>query len=448
MPTIRLLTEVPGPKSREMAARREAATPRGAAKVSAITIERAEGAVLTDADGNTLLDFAGGIGVLAVGHCPPNVVAAIKEQADKLIHFCAIMGTYEPYVQVAEMLNAVTPGNFPKKTILLNSGAEALETAIKVARSYTNRPAVIVFEGGYHGRTNLTLAMTSKYGLFKKGFGPFAPEIYRLPFPNLYRRPPGLSEDAFIDDAIQRLENAMIAQVDPSAVAAIVIETVQGEGGFIPTPPRFLQRIRELCDQHGIVMVSDEVQCGFGRTGRMFAVEHYGIVPDLICTAKSLAAGMPLAAVTGRADIMDAPHIGGLGGTYSGNPLACVAAIEAIKMINAPDFLERATQIGLRMREQLLRMQAELPIIGDVRGLGPMLLIEFVKDRATKEPATTETPLIVNEVLKRGVVTIRAGLYSNCLRFLPPLNLSDDQLDEGLNVVAEAIRAVVSQPVA
>ncbi len=448
MPTIRLLTEVPGPKSREMAARREAATPRGAAKVSAITIERAEGAVLTDADGNTLLDFAGGIGVLAVGHCPPNVVAAIKEQADKLIHFCAIMGTYEPYVQVAEMLNAVTPGNFPKKTILLNSGAEALETAIKVARSYTNRPAVIVFEGAYHGRTNLTLAMTSKYGLFKKGFGPFAPEIYRLPFPNLYRRPAGLSEDAFIEDAIQRLENALIAQVDPSAVAAIVIETVQGEGGFIPTPPRFLQRIRELCDQHGIVMVADEVQCGFGRTGRMFAVEHYGIIPDLICTAKSLAAGMPLAAVTGRADIMDAPHIGGLGGTYSGNPLACVAAIEAIKMINAPDFLERATQIGLRMREQLLRMQAELPIIGDVRGLGPMLLIEFVKDRATKEPATTETPLIVNEVLKRGVVTIRAGLYSNCLRFLPPLNLSDDQLDEGLNVVAEAIRAVVSQPVA
>ncbi|MBK8034936.1 MAG: 4-aminobutyrate--2-oxoglutarate transaminase [Chloroflexi bacterium] len=448
MSTIRLLTEVPGPKSREMAARREAATPRGASKVSAITIERADGAVLTDADGNTLLDFAGGIGVLAVGHCPPNVVAAIKDQADKLIHFCAIMGTYEPYVQVAEMLNAVTPGNFPKKTILLNSGAEALETAVKVARSYTNRSAIIVFEGAYHGRTNLTLSMTSKYGLFKKGFGPFAPEIYRLPFPNLYRRPDGLSEEAFVDDAIKRLENAFIAQVDPSAVAAIVIETVQGEGGFIPTPPRFLQRIRELCDEHGIVMVSDEVQCGFGRTGRMFAVEHYGIVPDLICMAKSLAAGMPLAAVTGRAEIMDAPHPGGLGGTYSGNPLACVAAIEAIKMINAPDFLEHANHVGVRLRERLLRMQAELPIIGDVRGLGPMLLIEFVKDRATKEPATAETPLIVNEVLKRGVVTIRAGLYSNCLRFLPPLNITDDQLDEGLNAIADAIRAVVSQPVA
>jgi len=445
MSTIRLLTEVPGPKSRAMAARREAATPRGAAKVSAITIERAEGAVLTDADGNTLLDFAGGIGVLAVGHCPPNVVAAIKDQAEKLIHLSAIMGTYEPYVQVAEMLNAATPGTFPKKTILLNSGAEALETAVKVARSYTNRPAIIVFEGAYHGRTNLTLAMTSKYGLFKKGFGPFAPEIYRLPFPNLYRRPDGMSEDAFVEDAIKRLENAMIAQVDPSAVAAIVIETVQGEGGFIATPPRFLQRIRELCDQHGIVMVSDEVQCGFGRTGRMFAVEHYGVVPDIICMAKSLAAGMPLAAVTGRADIMDAPHIGGLGGTYSGNPLACVAAIEAIKMVNDPAFLARANEVGDRMRDHLLRMQANSPLIGDVRGLGPMLLIEFVKDRATKEPALNETPLIVTEALKHGVMTIRAGLYSNCLRFLPPLNITDEQLDEGLNVIAEAIRVVEGQ---
>jgi 4-aminobutyrate aminotransferase/(S)-3-amino-2-methylpropionate transaminase len=430
-----------------MAARREAATPRGAAKVSAITIERADGAALTDADGNTLLDFAGGIGVLAVGHCPPNVVAAIKDQAEKLIHLSAIMGTYEPYVQVAEVLNAVTPGTFAKKTILLNSGAEALETAVKIARSYTNRPAVIVFEGGYHGRTNLTLAMTSKYGLFKKGFGPFAPEIYRLPFPNVYRRPYGMSEDAFVDDAIARLENAFVAQVDPSAVAAIVIEPVQGEGGFVATPPRFLTRIRELCDQYGIVMVADEVQCGFGRTGRVFAVEHYGVVPDMICMAKSLAAGMPLSAVTGRAEIMDAPHPGGLGGTYSGNPLACVAALEAIKMISAPEFLERANAVGARMRDHLLRLQAEFPLIGDVRGLGAMQLIEFVKDRTTKEPAAVETPLIVAEALKRGVMTIRAGLYSNCLRFLPPLNITDEQVDEGMSVVAEAIRVVTSQAV-
>lgn len=447
MSSIHLVTEIPGPKSIAMAARRDAATPRGAAKVSAITIERANGAVLTDVDGNQLLDFAGGIGVLAVGHCPSNVVVAIQDQAEKLIHLSAIMGTYEPYVQVAEMLNAVTPGTFPKKTILLNSGAEALETAVKIARSYTNRPAVMVFEGGYHGRTNLTLAMTSKYGLFKKGFGPFAPEIYRLPFPNVYRRPEGMTEDAFVADAIARLENAFIAQVDPSAVAAIVIEPVQGEGGFVPTPPRFLTRIRELCDQYGIVMVADEVQAGFGRTGRMFAVEHYGVVPDLVCMAKSIAAGMPLSAVTGRAELMDAPHPGGLGGTYSGNPLACVAALEAIKMISAPDFLDRANAVGARMRDHLLRMQAEFPLIGDVRGLGAMLLIEFVKDRVTKEPAAAETPLIVAEALKRGVMVIRAGLYSNCLRFLPPLNITDEQVDEGMTVIAEAIRAVTTHPV-
>src|SRR5688572_14520230 len=340
MPTINLVTEIPGPKSRELVARREAATPRGAAKLTTIAVAKAHGAAVIDVDGNTLLDFAGGIGVLAVGHTPENVVQAIQQQAADLIHMCAIVATYEPYVRVAELLNEITPGDFAKKTILLNSGAEAIETAVKIARAYTGRPAIVVFEGAYHGRTNLTLAMTSRYGLFKKGFGPFAPEIYRLPFPNLYRRPDGMSEDAYIDDAIARLENGLIAQVDPTAVAAIVVEPVQGEGGFVPAPARFLQRIRELCDQHGMVMVADEVQTGFGRTGRLFAVEHFGIVPDLIATAKSLAAGMPLAAVTGKAEIMDGPHPGGLGGTYSGNPLACVAAIEAIEMIRQPAFLQ------------------------------------------------------------------------------------------------------------
>jgi len=442
MPTIKLVTDLPGPNSKAIVARREAASPRGAAKLTPVAITRAQGASITDADGNTLLDFAGGIGVLAVGHCPPSVVDAIKNQAEQLIHLCAIVGTYEPYVQVAELMNEVTPGDFPKKTILLNSGAEGNETAVKIVRAYTGRPAIIVFEGAYHGRTNLTLAMTSKYGLFKKSFGPFAPEIYRLPFPNLYRRPAGMSEDLFIDDAIARLEHAFTAQVDPSAVAAIVIEPVLGEGGFIATPPRFLQRIRDLCTQHGIVMVADEVQCGFGRTGKLFAVEHYGIVPDLIVTAKSLAAGMPLAAVTGRAEIMDGPHPGGLGGTYSGNPLACVAAIEAIKMIREPAFLERATQVGARIREHLLDYQAEIPLIGDVRGLGAMMLMELVKDRDLKIPASDETLQVTNECFKRGLVAIRAGLFSNCIRFLPPLNISDEQIDEGMAVIGEALRVV------
>jgi 4-aminobutyrate aminotransferase/(S)-3-amino-2-methylpropionate transaminase len=442
MATINLVTEIPGPKSRELVARREAATARGASKLTGVAVAKAHGAAVTDVDGNTLLDFAGGIGVLAVGHTPENVVQALQQQAQDLIHMCAIVATYEPYVRVAELLNEVTPGDFAKKTVLLNSGAEALETAVKISRAYTGRPAVIVFEGAYHGRTNLTLAMTSKYGLFKKGFGPFAPEIYRLPFPNLYRRPAGMSEEAFIDDAITRLDNAMIAQVDPSVVAAIVIEPVQGEGGFVPAPARFLQRIRELCTQHGIVMVADEVQTGFGRTGRLFAVEHTGVVPDLIASAKSLAAGMPLSAVTGRAEIMDGPHPGGLGGTYSGNPLACVAAIEAIQTIRQPEFLARARQIGERMRARLLAIQAENPIIGDVRGVGPMLLLEFVSDREAKTPAMNETAQVTTEALKRGLILIRAGLYSNCVRFMPPLDITDEQVDEAMDIVAEAVGVV------
>ncbi len=442
MSTINLITEVPGPKSRAIAARREAATPRGASKASSIVITEAQGATLTDADGNTLIDFAGGIGVLAVGHCPQNVVQAIQSQAEKLIHFCSIVGTYEPYVEVAELMNEVTPGDFPKKTLLMNSGAEAVESAVNIARSFTGRPAVIVFEGAYHGRTNLALSMTSKYGLFKKGFGPFAPEIYRLPFPNVYRRPAGMSEEDFITDGIARLENAFIAQVDPSAVAAIVIETVQGEGGFIPVPERFLQRIRDLCTLHGIIMISDEVQCGFGRTGKLFAVEHYGIVPDLIVTAKSIAAGMPLSAVTGRAEVMDGPHPGGLGGTYSGNPIACAAAIETIKMIRQPEFLARAEAVGARLRQHLVNLDAESTLVGTVRGLGPMLVMELVSDPLAKTPAPQPTLEIINEALRRGVVAIRAGLYSNCVRFLPPLNITDEQIDEGMGVIAESLRTV------
>jgi 4-aminobutyrate aminotransferase/(S)-3-amino-2-methylpropionate transaminase len=442
MGTIKLITEIPGPKSLEVVKRREAATSRGAAKLTQISIESAEGAAVHDVDGNTLLDFAGGIGVLAVGHCPPQVVDALKEQAEKLIHMCSIVSTYESYVQVAEMLNEITPGDFAKKTVLLNSGAEAVEAAVKIARAYTKRQAIIVFEGAYHGRTNMTMAMTSKYALFKKGFGPFAPEIYRLPFPNVYRTPMGMSEEEYIEYAITQLENALIAQVDPEAVAAIVIEPVQGEGGFVPTPLRFMQRIRELCDEHGIVMIADEIQCGFGRTGKMFAIEHYGIAPDLITTAKSLAAGMPLAAVVGKAEIMDAPHPGGLGGTYSGNPLACVAAIEAIKMISQPEFLQRAIEVGERIRGHLQKIMTDNEIVGDVRGLGPMLVMELVHNRETKTPAAAETSQVNLETIKRGVITIRAGLYSNCVRFLPPLNITDEQIDEGMAVVAEAVQLI------
>lgn len=443
MGVINLVTEVPGPRSLELVRRRETATARGAAKLTQVAIAKAQGATVIDVDGNTLLDFAGGIGVLAIGHNHPAVVSALHQQTDDLIHMCSIVATYESFVEVAELLNQVIPGDHAKKTVLLNSGAEAVETAVKIARSYTGRPGIVVFEGAYHGRTNLTLAMTSKYALFKKGFGPFAPEIYRLPFPNVYRRPDEMSEEGFVEYSVKQLENAMIAQIDPSQIAAIVIEPVQGEGGFIPTPPRFLQRIRELCTQHGIVMICDEIQAGFGRTGRLFAVENYAVVPDLMTVAKSLAAGMPLAAVVGKAEIMDGPHPGGLGGTYSGNPLACAAAVQAIKLISDPAFLARARQVGERLRAHLERIAADCPFAGDVRGLGPMLAIEFVQDRATKVPVPVEfVGKLTAETLKRGLITIRSGLYSNCLRFLPPLNLSDAEIDEGMAIVAEAVRVV------
>ncbi|NRA08356.1 MAG: aspartate aminotransferase family protein [Myxococcales bacterium] len=443
---IQLVTEVPGPRSREIVARREAATPQGAAKLTGIAVESGNGARVVDVDGNQLLDLAGGIGVLAVGHCPEGVSRALSEQAQRLIHMCAIVASYEPYVEVAERLNALTPGDFPKKTLLTNTGAEAVEAAVGLARAHTGRQGVVVFEGAYHGRSNLTMAMTSKFALFKKGFGPFAPEVYRFPFPNLYRRPDGMSEERYVETQCARLDEGFISIVDPAHVAAVVVEPVQGEGGFVPAPVSWLRRLRELCDAHGMLLVADEVQCGFGRTGRLFAIEHAEVVPDLLTTAKSLAAGMPLGAVTGRAEVMDSVHPGGLGGTYSGNPLACVAALEAMRIISQPDFLARAQQLGERVRTRLLKIQSEHPdLVGDVRGLGPMLAMEIVKDAASRTPCVDTTAAINAESLSRGVITIRAGLYSNCVRFLPPLNIDDGEIDEALEIVAQAVASVAAR---
>jgi 4-aminobutyrate aminotransferase/(S)-3-amino-2-methylpropionate transaminase len=450
MSYIRLHTEIPGPRAKAMLARRQAAMPAGLGKATDVVVERADGSLVFDVDGNTLLDFAGGIGMLATGHVPVAVVDAIEKQARRLIHTSALVATYEPYVRLAELLNEITPGTFRKKTILANSGAEGVENAVKLARKYTGRPVVICFEGGYHGRTLLTLSLTSKYGLFKSGFGPFAPEIVRLPMPNLYRTPKGLTPDQFVDVSIGQLEHALVAQVDPSAVAAMIIEPVQGEAGFVPVPPPFLRRIRELCDEHGIVMIADEVQCGMGRTGRLFAVEHYGIVPDLIVSAKSLGAGMPIAAVTGRAEVLDSAHVGGVGGTYGGSPVACVAAIEAVTMIRQPGFLAHATRLGEVMRETMEGWKAQRPIagrpiVGDVRGLGPMLLVELVKDRQTKAPAAVEDTLaIVRQAVANGVIVMRAGLFSNGIRFLPPLTMPEDMLHEGLEVVGRALCSISS----
>lgn len=417
--------------------------PFGAAKLTSIAVESAHGALVTDVDGNRFIDLAGGIGMLAVGHTPDGVVDAMTEQAQRLIHMCAIVSTYEPLVEVAERLNRLTPGDFPKKTVLMNSGAEAVETAVHIARSATGRQGVVVFDGAYHGRTNLTMAMTSKFSLFKKGFGPFAPEIYRFPFPNTYRRPAGMSADDYVAWETSRLDHAFTAIVDPSHVAAIVVEPVQGEAGFVPAPAAWLARLRELASQHGIVFIADEIQSGMGRTGKLWAIEHSGVIPDMITTAKSLGAGMPISAVVGRAELMDAPHPGGLGGTYSGNPLACVAAREAIDIIATPEFLARSVSIGERMRARLSEIQHAHPdMVGDVRGVGSMLVMEIVSDPVAKTPWMEGTAAITAATLQRGVITIRSGLFSNCVRFLPPLVIPDAELDEALDVVADAVAEV------
>lgn len=439
MPYIQLKTSLPGPKSQELLARRAAAVSAALYQSVPIAYARASGSLVEDVDGNILLDLVGGIGALAVGHAPAQVTEAIQAQAEKYIHVCPIVANYEPYVEVCEQLNAITPGDFPKKTLLANGGAEAVENAVKLSRAYTKRAAIICFEGAYHGRSNLTMALTSKYGLFKKGFGPFAPEIYRLPLPNLYRIPPGLGQDAYLEWSIWNLENALIAQVDPSAIAAILIEPIIGEGGFIPVPTPFLQKIREICDMYGIVMIADEIQCGFGRSGRLFAIEHSGVVPDLVITAKSLAAGTPLSAVTGRAEILDAPHLGGVGSTYGGNPLACVAALEAIKLINRPETLANAARIEGMVRRTFAPLQAEIPVLGDVRGRGAMMALEFVKDPLTKEPWPEFVLNTIQKCTAKGVLLLRAGLYSNCIRLLPQLDIPEAQLREGLEIMAGSI---------
>jgi 4-aminobutyrate aminotransferase/(S)-3-amino-2-methylpropionate transaminase len=440
--SIQIKTELPGPKSRELVARREAAMPAGFGKATNIAVKRAHGALVEDVDGNVLLDFAGGIGVLNVGHTPVEVVGAIKAQVDELIHACALVATTEPHVQLAEKLNAIAPISGAKKAMITNTGAEAVEQAIQVSRAATGRPAVIAFEGAYHGRTLLTQTLTSKYALFKKGFGPFVPEIYRAQFPYLYRTAIGtdLSEAQKLELVWESFERFLVADVMPEHVAAVIIEPVQGEGGFIPVPREFMRRLRDVCTKYGIVLIADEVQAGFARTGKMFSIEHYDVEPDLITMAKSMGGGMPIAATVGRAELMDKVHLGGLGGTYSGNPVACAAALAAIDLIENQDLCARATELGGVACERLKQMQDKFELVGDVRGLGAMLAIEFVEDRKSRRPLAPEkTVAIVQEVARSGVLSIRCGLYSNGLRFLFPLVITEAQLHEGLDVVEAAI---------
>jgi 4-aminobutyrate aminotransferase / (S)-3-amino-2-methylpropionate transaminase / 5-aminovalerate transaminase len=438
MKTIQIRTEIPGPKSRALMARREAAIPRGPYHATPLFAAKAEGAVIEDVDGNRFIDFAGGIGCLNMGHRAPRVVAAIREQLEKYLHLCFSVTPYESYIAVAEKLNALAPGKFPKKTFIINTGAEAVENAIKIARAYTKRPAVICFEDAFHGRTLLTMSLTSKTHPYKAGFAPFASDIYRIPFAYAYRGEKGATAETFA----HHLENAFKRIVAPESVAAVIAEPVLGEGGFVVPPQDYFRILHDICRRHGIVLIADEVQSGIGRTGKWFASEHFGIEPDLITTAKSLGGGLPIAAVTGRAEIMDAPGVGGLGSTFAGNPLSCVAALAAIETIEKEGLLARSTAIGKRFEERARGWQKKWTLVGDVRGLGAMCAIELVRNPDTREPADTETKEVARYCYEHGLITITAGTYNNVMRILVPLAVSDEQFDEGLDVIEAALVTV------
>lgn len=438
MGSIRLKTEIPGPRSREWMARRTASVPRGVFHVAPIFVEGALGATLTDVDGNRFLDFASGIGVTNVGHRHPSVLSAIRSQLERFLHVSFNVSPYEGYVRLAEKLNELTPGNFPKKTFLANSGAEAVENAIKIARAFTKRPAIICFEHAFHGRTYLSMSLTHKAPPYKAGFGPMCPEVYRAPFPDRYRWATGGDSERVSDECFVAFAETASYQVGVDQIAAVILEPVLGEGGFIPAPALFLKRLREFCSQFGIVLIADEIQTGFGRTGTLFASEQLDFVPDLICSAKGLGGGLPISAVTGRAEIMDAPKEGGIGGTFGGNPLACSAALAVIDQFESSDMLSRTSALTKILTERLSKWKETFPIVGDVRGLGPMRAIELVKPGSkTANPAAAKA--IIEHAWKHGLLLMNAGTHANVVRFLPPINIDPLDLNEGLQIVEDAL---------
>jgi 4-aminobutyrate aminotransferase/(S)-3-amino-2-methylpropionate transaminase len=449
MSTIQLKTPVPGPKSQALVTRREAAVPRGISQATLVFVARAQDAWLEDVDGNRYIDFAGGIGCLNVGHRSEPVVAAIEAQLQNFLHTCAQVTPYEQYVRLAERMNQVTPGKFPKKTFFLNSGAEAVENAIKIARAHTGRSGVIAFEDAFHGRTMMALALTSKTHPYKAGFAPFPGDVYRIPYAYCYRCSYSLKYPSCDLFCARHLEDTFRRVVASEDVAAVIAEPVLGEGGFVAPPPEFFRILMEICRKHGVLFIADEVQSGFGRTGKMFACEHYGIEPDILVTAKSLGGGLPLAAVTGRSEVMDAPGVGGLGGTFAGNPLSCAAANAVLDVFERGDLLLRADFIGERFQKRAQEWKTRFEIIGDVRGLGAMQAIELVKSRETREPAPEETKKISQYCYEHGLITITAGTYGNVIRILVPLVVTDEQMDEGLDVLENALASVcAAQPMA
>ncbi|UXA08972.1 4-aminobutyrate--2-oxoglutarate transaminase [Mycobacterium sp. SMC-2] len=437
--TRQLITEIPGPASLELTKRRTAAVSHGVNVSLPVFVARAFGGIIEDVDGNRLIDLASGIAVTTIGNSSPRVVEAVRAQVAEFTHTCFMVVPYEQYIAVAEELNRITPGSFEKRSVLFNSGAEAVENAVKVARSYTRKPAVVAFNHAYHGRTNLAMALTAKSKPYKSGFGPFAPEVYRAPMSYPYRD--GLLDKELATDgekAAARAIDVIESQVGADSLAAVIIEPIAGEGGFIVPAEGFLPALLDWCRTNEVVFIADEVQSGFARTGAMFACEHEGIEPDLICTAKGIADGLPLSAVTGRAQIMDAPHVGGLGGTFGGNPIACAAALATITTIESDGLIERARQLERLITEPLLRLQAGDDRIGDVRGRGAMIAIELVKP-GTAEPDAELTRKLSTAAHAAGVVVLTCGMFGNIIRLLPPLTISDELLRDGLEILGQLL---------
>jgi 4-aminobutyrate aminotransferase / (S)-3-amino-2-methylpropionate transaminase / 5-aminovalerate transaminase len=442
MATIQLKTSIPGPKSKALSERRSKAVPRGLSHATPIYVAKTEGAILEDVDGNRYIDLAGGIGCLNTGHRAPGVLTAIERQLDKFLHTCVQVTPYECYVRLAERLNEITPGKFPKKTLFVNTGAEAVENAVKIARAATGRPGIIAFEDAFHGRTMMALSLTSKTHPYKAGFQPFPGEVYRIPFAYCYRCSYSLTYPSCDLYCARHLEDTFKRVVAAEGVAAVIAEPVLGEGGFVAPPLDYFRTLLDICHKHGVLFIADEVQSGFGRTGALFASERYGIEPDILVTAKSIGGGLPLGAITGRAEIMDAPGPGGLGGTFAGNPVACEAALAVLDMFEQQDLNARAQSLGDHFQKRAREWQKRWPLIGEVRGLGAMQAVELVQSPDKREPASEETKQVTQYCYEHGVITISAGSYGNVIRLLMPLVITDAQMDEALDVLEGAFKAV------
>jgi len=433
---------VPGKKSAELLSLRNEYVPRGVFQIAQLFVSSTKGAYIEDVDGNEYLDFSSGISVLNIGHGNDEVVAAIKAQADKHLHTCFHVLMYESYVKLAKKLAEIAPGNFPKQVLLTNSGAEAVENSVKIARRYTGRRGVIAFEHAFHGRTALAMGLTSQVKFYKYGFGPFDPNIQRFPYAYSYRAPFDTTDAAYGEYCVRKIEDSFKTYTPAEEIAAIIVEPVLGEGGYVAPPAEFLRGLRRICDSYGIVFIADEIQSGMGRTGKMWAVEHYGVIPDMLLAAKSLGGGTVLSATIGRKEIMDSVDVGGLGGTFGGNPLSCVAALKAIEVTEAEKLTDRAVRLGKVARDRLEGMKSKYSIIGDVRGLGSMVGVEFVLDRKTKEPAAEQVSEIRQRCLERGLITMSCGALHNVLRLMFPLIIKEEEMETGLTILEDSIREV------